>query len=197
MFTKSRVFAVAAIASGTIGLWGSAAYAYSGPSGDNGGLANLSHNQVTGQACGNEIPVNVLGVQVPVDRIAASLGLLATEPVGASQNSGCKQAAAQSSSAATTADPQSAHVYSMSGDGWGWTYNGPSGDNGGLVNVSHNQVTGQLCNNRVPVNVLGVQVPVDEIAGALGILSTAPELAGQDSSCWQGTGQNNSASTNG
>jgi hypothetical protein len=188
MFTKSRVFAVAAIASGTIGLWGSAAYAYSGPSGDNGGLANLSHNQVTGQACGN---------QVPVDRIAASLGLLATEPVGAVQDSGCKQAAAQSDSAATTADPQSAHVYTMSGNGWGWTYNGPSGDNGGLVNVSHNQVTGQLCNNRVPVNVLGVQVPVDEIAGALGILSTAPELASQDSSCWQGTGQNNSASTNG
>jgi hypothetical protein len=194
MFTKSRVFAVAAIASGTIGLWGSAAYAYSGPSGDNGGLANLSHNQVVGQACGDEVPVNVLGVQVPVDRVAASLGLLATEPVGAAQDSSCKQAAGQMNTATTTADPQSAHVYTMSGSGWGWTYNGPSGDNGGLVNVSHNQVPVQLCNDRVPVNVLGVQVPVDEIAGALGILSTAPELAGQDSSCWQASGQDNSTS---
>jgi hypothetical protein len=194
MFTKSRVFAVAAIASGTIGLFGSAAYAYSGPSGDNGGLVNLSHNQVSGQACGDEVPVNVLGVQVPVDRVAASLGLLATEPVGASQDSSCHQGNAQSNSAMTTADPQSAHVYTMSGNGWGWTYNGPSGDNGGLVNVSHNQVPIQACNDRVPVNVLGVQVPVDEIAGALGILSTAPELAGQNSSCSQVSGQNNSAS---
>jgi hypothetical protein len=131
---------------------------------------------------------------VPVDRVAASLGLLATEPVGASQDSSCHQGNAQSNSAMTTADPQSAHVYTMSGNGWGWTYNGPSGDNGGLVNVSHNQVPIQACNDRVPVNVLGVQVPVDEIAGALGILSTAPELAGQNSSCSQVSGQNNSAS---
>ena len=101
MFTKSRVFAVAAIASGTIGLWGSAAYADSGPSGDNGGLANLSHNQVTGQACGNEIPVNVLGVQVPVDEIAGALGILSTAPELAGQDSSCTQGVGQNNSAST------------------------------------------------------------------------------------------------
>ena len=91
MFTKSRVFAVAAIASGTIGLWGSAAYADSGPSGDNGGLANLSHNQVAGQACGNEIPVNVLGVQVPVqdNAVGVPAGSKAGEGNGAANAKKC------------------------------------------------------------------------------------------------------------
>ena len=190
MFQKSRVFAVAAIAAGTIGLWGSAAYAYSGPSGDNGGLANVSHNQVPIQGCGNEVPVNVLGVQVPVDRVAASLGLLNTAPAAASQDSSCSQGSVQANDSARHTD---ARVYSMSGNGWAWHYSGPSGDNGGLVNLSHNQVPVQVCNNHVPVNVLGVQVPVDQIAGALGILSPGGVVAAQDSSCKQGSAQSNNS----
>jgi hypothetical protein len=201
MFQKSRVLAVAAMAAGTIGLWASAASAGTGTvigsSGDNGGLVNLSHNQVPLQACGNEVPVNVLGVQVPVDRIAAALGLLSTEPAAAAQNSGCKQGAAQNN---TTASVRIKKDMRARGDrmrgrdrdrGRSFTFKGTSGDNGGLVNVSHNQVPLQVCNNRVPVNVLGVQVPVDQVAAALGILSPGGEVGAQNSSCKQASGQNN------
>lgn len=197
MFQKSRVLAVAAMAAGTIGLWASAASAGTGtaigPSGDNGGLANLSHNQVPLQGCGNEVPVNVLGVQVPVDRIAAAIGLLSTEPAAAAQDSSCKQGAAQNNmtSSVRVKKPMRARAVHMAGRGWSFTFKGASGDNGGLVNVSHNQVPVQVCNNRVPVNVLGVQVPVDQVAGALGILSPGSEMGAQNSSCKQASGQNN------
>src|SRR6266566_2089610 len=47
-------------------------------------------------------------------------------------------------------------------------------NNTSLVNASGNQLPVQVCNNDVPVNAgLGVvQVPVDGVSGALGILST-------------------------
>jgi len=190
MFPKSRVFAVAALTAGAVGLSASAALAGTGPSGDHGGLVNVSHNLVPVQGCGNDVPVNALGVQVPVNRIAGALGLLSTTPGAASQNASCKQGSAQANGGMHTRSV----TYQMSGNGWGWKYTGPdpSGDTGGLVNVSHNQVPVQLCNNHVPVNALGVQVPVDEIAGALGILSPGSVLAGQTSACQQGSVQGNS-----
>ena len=45
----------------------------------------------------------------------------------------------------------------------------------GLINSSDfaPNTTGDLCNNDVPVNVLGVQVPVQDIAGSVPILSSA------------------------
>jgi hypothetical protein len=45
----------------------------------------------------------------------------------------------------------------------------------GVVNSSDfaPNTTGDLCNNNVPVNVLGVQVPVQDIAGSVPILSSA------------------------
>jgi hypothetical protein len=45
----------------------------------------------------------------------------------------------------------------------------------GLVNSSDfaPNTTGDLCNNDVPVNVLGVQVPVQDLAGSIPILSSA------------------------
>jgi hypothetical protein len=196
MFQKSRILAVAALSAGTVGLWASAAYAgtYNGPAGDNGGLLNASHNQVAGQVCGNDVPVNVLGVQVPVNRVSAALGLLSTGPDASGQDSSCHQPSVQSND--PTADSQRAKggkmsSYKMSGNGWGWSYNGPSGDNGGLVNVSHNQVPIQACNNTVPVSVLGVQVPLDQLAGALGILSTSDVVSAQNSSCHQPSAQAN------
>lgn len=199
MFQKSRILAVATMAAGTIGLCASAASAgtYNGPSGDNGGLVNISHNQVPLQGCNNQVPVNVLGVQVPVNRGTGALGALLGEATAASsQNESCKQASAQDNS--MSQDPQralahyqSAHCCQMSGDGWSWSYEGPSGDNGGLVNLSHNQVPVQVCNNRVPVNVLGVQVPVDTIAAALGIAAPASTVTSQNSTCDQGSSQQN------
>ena len=67
------------------------------------------------------------------------------------------------------------------------TFSGPNGfNNDSLLNVSGNQVPLQACNNEIPVNVLGVQVPVDRIAAAIGLLSTEPAAAAQNSGCKQG-----------
>jgi hypothetical protein len=51
---------------------------------------------------------------------------------------------------------------------------------GGLVNISDNnaQVPFQVCNNHVPINVLGIQVPFDDndlgpVTAALGIFGNA------------------------
>jgi hypothetical protein len=199
MSGKSRAFAVAAAAAGVIGMWAPAASAVTGPvSGDNGGVVNVSHNQVPVQLCNDTVPVNVLGVQVPVDRVAGSLGLLTvgTSTTTAQDNS-CHQASAQGNAAPGHHQMAAKDMSATSDKGWegqkGWHMAGPkSGDNGGVVNISHNQVPIQLCNDKVPVNVLGVQVPVDEVAAALGILTPASsQTTVQDNSCHQAQAQKN------
>ena len=47
----------------------------------------------------------------------------------------------------------------------------------GLINSNgfKPNINPDLCNNDVPVNVLGVQVPLQDITGALGLLSKTPE----------------------
>jgi hypothetical protein len=196
MSGKSRAFAVAAAAAGVIGIWAPAASAYTGPSGDNGGVVNFAHNQVPVQACNDTVPVNVLGVQVPVDRVSGSLGLLNLAPTVANQDSSCHQASAQANAPAghmmrAKAMSSDKHMDPQWGPG-AWRYAGPSGDNGGVVNLSHNQVPIQACNDTVPVSVLGVQVPVQEVAAALGLLSPGGAIAVQDSSCHQAQAQKNS-----
>lgn len=69
-------------------------------------------------------------------------------------------------------------------------------DDGSLVSVKDNdaQALAQACHNHVPVNVLGVQVPVNEIAASLGLTlgSDDSPSSGPDSSCDQAAGQENS-----
>jgi hypothetical protein len=199
MSGKSRAFAVAAAAAGVIGMWAPAASAVTGPvSGDNGGVVNVSHNQVPVQVCNNYVPVNAVGVQVPVDKVVASLGLL--NPVGttaANQDSSCHQASAQGNGGPGRHDLAAKTMSANSAKGWegmkGWRVAGPSsGDNGGVVNLSHNQVPIQVCDNYVPVNAVGVQVPVDQVAAALGILAPAGNtVAVQNTSCHQPSAQRN------
>jgi hypothetical protein len=199
MSGKSRAFAVAAAAAGVIGMWAPAASAVTGPvSGDNGGVVNVSHNQVPVQLCNDTVPVNVLGVQVPVDRVAGSLGLLtAGTSTTTAQDNSCHQASAQGNAGPGRHDMSAKDMSANKGGNWegikGWHMAGPnSGDNGGVVNVSHNQVPIQLCNDEVPVNVLGVQVPVDEVAAALGILTPASsQVTVQNNSCHQPSAQKN------
>lgn len=67
------------------------------------------------------------------------------------------------------------------------------GDDWSLVDISDNNVGPfQICNNDVPVNVLGVQVPLDQIAAILGLLGNN---VGNDSTnvkdCAQDTVQDN------
>jgi Tfp pilus assembly protein PilV len=196
MSGKSRAFAVAAAAAGVIGMWAPAASAVTGPvSGDNGGVVNVSHNQVPVQVCNDTVPVNVLGVQVPVDRVAGSLGLLtAGTNTATSQDNSCHQASAQGNAGPGHHEMAAKDMAAQNWEGVkGWHVAGPkSGDNGGVVNISHNQVPIQVCNDKVPVNVLGVQVPVDEVAAALGVLTPASsQVTVQDNSCHQAQAQKN------
>ena len=73
------------------------------------------------------------------------------------------------------------------------SFSGPSGFNGdSVLNVSGNQIPVQACNDTVPVNVLGGQVVGQDIAGALGILTTGTTSATTNNTC-----TNNPTETNG
>jgi hypothetical protein len=195
MSGKSRAFAVAAVTAGVIGVWAPAAMASTSPSGDNAGVVNISHNQVPVQACNDNVPVNVLGVQVPVNHVTGAGNLLSPGSTSAAgQDTSCHQA-----SRGTVPGPRDAgsaagtqHTSDPAGP-----INAPgrpssSGDNAGLINISHNQVPLQACNDEVPVNVLGVQVPVYDVVAALGILApVSGSTASQDTSCHQAAAQAN------
>jgi hypothetical protein len=196
MSGKSRTLAVAAATVGLIGLW--APMAMASTAGDhaglNGGLVNLSGNQVPVQLCNDYVPVNVIGGQVPLNGIAAALGLLSSGNTTAHSNTSCHQGSAQGSR-----DEQAAS-WTPSGTGctqcnsddpaWGESSHGDHAhENGGLVNVTHNQVPLQLCNDEVPVNVIGGQVPVNGLSAALGLLSSGNTNSSADNSCHQGSAQ--------
>jgi hypothetical protein len=207
MSGKSRSFAVAAVTAGVIGLWAPAAMAATGPSssGDNGGVASVSHDQVPVQLCNDNVPVNVLGVQVPVNHVTGAGSLLNPgSQTTAGQDNSCHQpsgqinasSAGRSHSAGTMSTTSKSNSWdpSTKWNGRGWRSYGPSssGDNAGVINISHDQVPIQACNDQVPVNVLGVQVPVYDVVAALGILSPfSSTTAGQDNSCHQASDQAN------
>src|ERR1700691_3577367 len=77
MLVKSRALAAAVAVAGLIGFGAPMASAavVSGP-GDNGGLVNVSHNQVPIQGCSNQVGVGVAGGGVPVDGAAIAAALL-------------------------------------------------------------------------------------------------------------------------
>ncbi len=70
-------------------------------------------------------------------------------------------------------------------------------NNDSLVNASGNQLPVQLCNNDIPVNAgLGVvQVPVDGVSGALGILDTGNVTSTVTRNCTQTPTQTNTSTT--
>jgi hypothetical protein len=197
MLVKSRALAAAVAVAGLIGFGAPMASAavVSGP-GDNGGLVNVSHNQVPIQGCSNQVGVGVAGGGVPVDGAAIAAALLGVVGnTSSNSDQSCHQANVQ--------DNQSIHSFGAGGSsstcasgchttswGVGGTSVDPSSDNGGLVNVSHNQVPVQICNNQVAVGVLGGAVDADDITGALGILgATGNTSTNTDKSCHQANGQ--------
>ncbi|MGH3169256.1 MAG: hypothetical protein ACRDN0_25670 [Trebonia sp.] len=199
MFVKSRALAVAVAAAGVIGFFGapmaSAATVAYGP-GDNGGLVNLSHNQVPIQGCSNDVGVGVLGAGVPVDGAAVAAALLgATGNTSSSTDRSCHLANGQDNDAIQTfgaGGSGSSCSAGCSSNNWGMSATSvdPSSDNGGLVNVSHNQVPVQVCNNDVSVGVLGAGVDADTVTGALGILGvTGNTSSTSDRSCHLENGQ--------
>ncbi|WP_375001482.1 hypothetical protein [Aeromicrobium sp. CTD01-1L150] len=69
--------------------------------------------------------------------------------------------------------------------------NGPS-SRSSLANVSENNVGPfQVCNNTVPVNVLGVQVPFDQIAGVIGLVENDGNASSNAKNCDQESAQDN------
>src|SRR5947207_8463061 len=70
-------------------------------------------------------------------------------------------------------------------------------NNDSLVNASGNQIPLQACNNDVPVNagVLAGQIPLSDISGVLGLLSTANVTSSVSRDCSQTPSQTNTATT--
>jgi len=66
------------------------------------------------------------------------------------------------------------------------------GSDDSLIEIDDNNVGPfQVCNNDVPVNVLGVQVPLDQIAGVLGLVGNDGNSSSNIKNCDQDTIQDN------
>lgn len=197
MYGKRRVLVVAAAAAGMVGV--SAPLASAQAVGGNAGVVNIAQNQTSGQVCNNHVPVNVLGVQVPVNNLTGALGA-ASGPTVAITNNSCHQPSGQVNNNAdngplgfgtATTQGTAKATDARSNDGYWPRHATNDGGNAGVVNIAQNQTSGQVCGNHVPVNVLGVQVPVSDLAGALGILSAGSTAGAQNNSCHQASGQAN------
>jgi len=202
MSRKNRAFALAVATAALVGLSAPVAHA-AGPNNTSGfnndSLVNASGNQLPIQACNNDIPVNagVLAGQIPLSDISAVLGLLSTNTVSSSVTRDCTQTPTQTNTQTTTTGNTTDNVKGPMVPG-GHGPNDTSGfNNDSLVNASGNQLPVQLCNNDIPVNAgLGVvQVPVDGVSGALGILDTGNVTSTVTRSCTQTPTQTNTSTT--
>jgi hypothetical protein len=202
MSRKNRAFALAVATAALVGVSAPVAHA-AGPNDTSGfnndSLVNVSGNQLPVQACNNDIPVNagVLAGQIPLSDISAALGLLSTSTVTSSVSRDCSQTPSQAITSNTTTGNTTTTAHGpMSPVGHG--PNDTSGfNNDSLVNASNNQLPVQVCNNDVPVNAgLGVvQVPVDGVSGALGLLSTGNISSTVTRHCDQTPTQTNTSNT--
>ncbi|GAB3828091.1 hypothetical protein [Kribbella italica] len=134
-----------------------------------GGLLAIDDNKVGPfQACDNFIPVNAVGVQVPVKDIVGIVGF--------DQNG-------NSATAVKTCEQEVGQ-----NDHHGKWYR--AGDDG-LISVSDNKVGPfQACHNDIPINAVGVQVPVSDLTGLLGLDQNANAVESLKT-CEQEVGQNN------
>ena len=74
---------------------------------------------------------------------------------------------------------------------------GTSGFNGdSVLNLSNNQMPVQACNNDIPVNVAGIQVPLTGLSGALGLGSSGAVTSSADRTCTQTPSQTNPTTIN-
>jgi hypothetical protein len=73
---------------------------------------------------------------------------------------------------------------------------GPGGNNNSVLNISGNQLPIQACNDVVPVNGVGGDVPLAGIAAALSALSAgSTNIASSDTSCHQSSAQADTTTT--
>ena len=221
MSRKNRAFALAVATAALVGVSAPVASAatFGGPTSgfNNDSLVNASGNQIPLQACNNDIPINagVLAGQLPLSDISAILGLVNSGSLTSSVTRNCTQTPSQTITSTTSTGNTITNAPmapggssgnscgSCSGNGPSWTgghhhSTTTSGfNNDSLVNLSNNQLPVQVCNNDVPINAgLGVvQVPVDGVSGALGLLNSGPISSSVTRNCTQTPTQNNSSTT--
>jgi hypothetical protein len=77
------------------------------------------------------------------------------------------------------------------------TFAGPTGfNNDSVLNISGNQLPTQLCNNDIPINAAGVQVPLTAIPIALGLLNTGAITSSATRACTQNPSETNTTTAN-
>jgi hypothetical protein len=222
MSRKNRAFALAVATAALVGVSAPVASAatFGGPTSgfNNDSLVNASGNQVPLQFCNNDIPINagVLAGQLPLSDISAVLGLVNSGSLTSSVTRNCTQTPSQTITSTTstgntiTNAPMapggssgnscgscSSHEHNWTGDHHG-NNNATSGfNNDSLVNLSNNQLPVQVCNNDIPINTgLGaVQVPVDGVSAALGLLNSGPITSSVTRNCAQTPTQTNTSTT--
>jgi hypothetical protein len=151
MLKKSHAFALAVTTVGLIGFaapMASAATTSFGHQPASSSVVNVSGNQVPVQACGNDIYGNGIGGQVPAQGDALVGSLLSPGSV----------------TKASSTDNRGCGMINSSKSG---------GDSAGssVLNVANNQVPVQVCGNDGYINVIGGQVPLQGVGGALSLLS--------------------------
>lgn len=189
---------------------------------NNDSLVNTSGNQIPVQLCNNDIPINagVLAGQLPLSDISAVLGLLNSGSLTSTVSRSCTQTPSQAitsttstgnTTTTTTHGPMGSDEHGTWGQ-CGCDHNSGSDHDSGhhststptsgfnndsLVNLSNNQVPVQACNNDIPVNAGAgaIQVPVDGVSGALGLLNSGPIMSSVTRDCSQTPTQNNSSTT--
>jgi hypothetical protein len=205
MSAKNRAFALAIGTAALVALSAPVASAasFAGPSGFNGdSIVNTSGNQLPLQACNNDIPINAgaLAGQLPLSDISAILGLANSGPITSSASRTCGQTPSQTVTSSTTTSSKDSTSGTKTWDPsttktWDPSDNTSGFNNDSIINTSNNQVPLQLCNNDIPVNAgLGaVQVQVDGVSGALGLLNSGALSSTADRVCGQVPTQDNSS----
>ncbi|WBQ05719.1 hypothetical protein [Kribbella sp. CA-293567] len=112
----------------------------------NGGLVAVDNTNLGPfQACHNNVPVNAVGGQVPVSDVTGIVGIFSS----GNQATAVKTCELDSKT-------NSSKWYRVGDDG--------------LVSVSNTNVGPfQACHNNIPVNAVGGQVPISDIAALLGL----------------------------
>jgi hypothetical protein len=144
-----------------------------------GDLVSMDANNVGPfQACHDFVPVNGVGGQVPVEDITGVVG------IGQDGNTATAVKTCEQGNTQTNGNDIIKPANGVDGT---WYRIGDDG----LVSVSNNNVGPfQACHNNVPVNGVGGQVPVSDLAGVLGLGNDA-NAVDQLKTCEQDSAQDN------
>src|SRR5579863_2302052 len=172
MSGKNRAFALAIATAALGGFCAPMASAATGPNntGFNGdSILNLSGNQLPINACGNQIPIQGIGAQVPLQNITAMLGLGNTNDQNTSTNTeGCTNTPTETNTSNTNTAPMTSsddHHNNNCNQCGGGSWSDPSSsdpsntgfNNDSILKVTGNQLPVNICNNQVPIQLIGAQ----------------------------------------